>query len=146
MKISDMMERLYDKDTRTAYVNLLEMETLSDRDDVVYPYVDVFLSMLKSEKYVIRVRGFRLLCRQARWDRDNKIDAAIDEILTALKDEKPTAVRQALHALEHIVIHKKVLRDKIREAAISIDYSRYRDSMRGLIMKDVSNLVRLALE
>lgn len=143
LKISDRIEHLYDKDISAAYANLREMEALSDREETLYPYCDIFLSMLKSEKYVIRVRGFRLLCRQARWDRDNKIDAAIDKILTALEDEKPTAVRQALQALEYIVIHKEGLRGKIRKAALAIDCSRYKDSMQGLIMKDISSLVRL---
>lgn len=146
MKISDRIESLYDKDTSAAYINLLELEALSDREETLCPYLDVFLSMLKSEKYVIRVRGFRLLCKQARWDRDNKIDAAIDEILVALEDEKPTAVRQALKALEHIAVHKERLRGKIRAAALSIDCSKYKDSMQGLIMKDIAGLARLTAE
>lgn len=146
MNISERVERLNDKDTSAAYANLLELEALSDRDEALCPYMDIFLSMLKSEKYVIRVRGFRLLCRQARWDKDNKIGEAIDEVLTALEDEKPTAVRQALKALGHIAVHKEGLRGKIREAALSIDCSKYKDSMQGLIMKDVSDLVRLTME
>lgn len=146
MKISDRIESLYGKDTSAAYANLLALEALSDREDTLCRYLDIFISMLKSEKYVIRVRGFRLLCRQAQWDRDNKIDMAIDEILTALEDEKPTAVRQALQALGYIAVNKEGLRGKIREAALSIDCSKYKDSMQGPIMKDVSSLVRLTEE
>ena len=40
-------------------------------------YMDIpqkFADMIKSDKYVLRVRGFRLFCRQARWDKDYVLD------------------------------------------------------------------------
>ena len=98
--------------------------------------------MLNSEKYVIRVRGFRLLCKQAKWDKDNKIDRAIEEILNAISDEKPTAVRQALQYLEYMVPYKKNLNERMKQKVLSIDCSLFKDTMQPLIEKDIQSLVR----
>lgn len=143
MEIRDKIRRLYEKDTKDAYANLQELEAISECKDILYAYLDEFISMLKSEKYVVRVRGFRLLCKQAKWDGGNKIDEAIEDILAAVHDEKPTAVRQALQYLEYIVPYKKGLNDRIKEAALSIDCSVLKDTMRPLIAKDIQNLVQL---
>jgi len=146
MEISDKIKCLYDKDTKYAYAKLQELEEVSDREDLLYPYLNEFIEMLKSEKYVIRVRGFRLLCKQAKWDRGNKINAAIEDILTAVHDEKPTAVRQALQYLEYVVPYKKELNDRIKETALSIDCSKFKDTMQPLIENDIRSLVQLIEE
>lgn len=73
----------------------------------------MFLEMIDSNKYVIRVRGFRLLCKQAKWDSENKINEKIDKILSKLDDEKPTAVRLKLKAVHDVIIYKKDLNEKI---------------------------------
>lgn len=143
MDISDKIKLLYDKDTKAAYTNLKELEELSEKENILYPYFDEFISMLRSEKYVIRARGIRLLCKQAKWDDYDKIDKAIEEILIAVRDEKPTAVRQALQYLEYVVPYKKKLNDIIKQVAFSIDCSIFNDSMKPLISKDIQSLVRL---
>ncbi len=96
MKIEDRVELLFGKDTSEAYQNLLELERLSDEGDKLYGYFDQFLSMIDDERYGVRVRGFRLLAKQAKWDVDSKIDQNIEIILASLDDEKPTAVRMKL--------------------------------------------------
>lgn len=146
MEISDRIKRLYDKDTKDTYANLQELETISEYKNILYPYLNEFIAMQKSEKYVVRVRGFRLLCKQAKWDNDNKINEAIEDILAAVHDEKPTAVRQALQYLEYIVPYKRELNDRIKEAALFIDCSRFKDTMRPLIMKDIQSLIQLIEE
>jgi len=143
MEISDKIKCLYDKDTKYAYANLQELEEISDNEDFLYPYLNEFIEMLKSEKYVIRVRGFRLLCKQAKWDREDKINEVIEDILTAVDDEKPTAVRQALQYLEYLVPYKKELNGRIKETALSIDCSKFKDTMKPLIEKDIRSLVQL---
>lgn len=142
MELENKIKRLYEKDTKEAYANVRELEQLSEQENSLYPYLDEFIAMLKSNQYVIRVRGFRLLCKQAKWDSDNKIDRAIDDILAAVQDEKPTAVRQALQYLEFVVPHKKDLNHKIRETACSIDCSQFKDTMRPLIEKDIQSLLQ----
>jgi len=142
MEISDKIKCLYDKDTKNAYANLKELELICEKEDILYPYLDEFIEMIKSEKYAIRVRGFRLLCKQAKWDRDNRINEVIEDILAAVNDEKPTAVRQALQYLEYVVPYKKELGNKIKEMALAIDCSKFKDTMRPLIEKDIQRLVQ----
>jgi len=146
VEISDRIKLLYGKNTKDAYKNLQELEALSEKDNVLYLYTDEFIAMLKNKQYSIRVRGFRLLCKQAKWDNDNKINTAIDDIAAALNDEKPTAIRQALQYLMYVVLYKKELNDKIREAVLSIDLSRFKDTMRPLIAKDIQVLLQLIEE
>ena len=143
MEISDKIKLLYDKGTSVSYANLLELEEISECDNTLYSYLNEFIAMLKSEKYVIRVRGFRLLCKQAKWDIDDKINEVIIEILFALNDEKPTAVRQALQYLTYIVLNKRELVGIIKEAVLSIDCSRFKDTMRPLIEKDIQTLIKV---
>lgn len=143
MDIKDRIKLLNGKDTKEAYANLRELEALSEHENILYPYLDEFISMLKSEKYVIRVRAFRLLCKQAKWDANNRINEAAEDILTTVHDEKPTAVRQAIQYLGYIVPYKAELTDRIKETVLSIDCSRFKDTMRPLIMKDIHSLVQL---
>ena len=60
------IKNLYNKDNNSAYETLLELEELSVDSNELYPYFDAFLSMLKSEKTFMRVRGFRLICSLAK--------------------------------------------------------------------------------
>jgi len=143
VEISDKIKLLYDKDSTVTYTNLLELEEISEYENTLYSYLDEFMSMLKSEKYGIRVRGFRLLCKQAKWDIDDKINEVITEILFAVNDEKPTAVRQALQYLTYIVLNKKELNGIIKETVLSIDCSRFKDTMRPLIEKDIQALIKV---
>lgn len=138
-----MLAELKDKDTSKAFKNLQKLELLSDSSDILYPYISVFIEMTASEKYVIRVRGFRLLCKQAKWDNKNIINKNLKEILNILEDERPTAVRQALSALNDIIIHKKELHSVIKEKVSLIDYLKYKDTMHNLIYKDIQNLLQL---
>lgn len=143
MQIKEKINCLYYKDTSIAYENLLELEALSETEDSLYPYFDDFLAMLKSDKYVIRVRGIRLLCKLAKWDADGRINDAIDEMLGSLRDEKPTAVRQALSAFEDVIKHKKELHATIKKALLTVDCFRFRDTMQPLIAKDIQRLLAL---
>lgn len=144
MDISEKVAALYEKDTKTAYQNLLELEEISRQSDTVYQYLDEFMAMLKSDKYAIRVRGFRLICLQAKWDKENKIDAAIEEILGMLNDEKPTAVRQALQYLGYTIPCKPGLKEEICRGVQAIDLPRFKTSVSPLILKDITEVLALA--
>lgn len=141
MDLEKMPDILYETDTKAAYEGLKDLERISDTADILYSYVDQFLDMLGSDRYVVRVRGYRLLCRQAKWDDQGRIDQAIDKILEEIDDEKPTAVRQKLSALGKLAEHKKQLHGRIRERLLGMDCEKYRETMRGLIEKDVKKLL-----
>lgn len=143
MDIEQMVESLYKKGSKDAYANLLKLEQISESENILYDYFDCFFKMIHDKNYAIRVRGYRLLCKQAKWDTSNKINKVIDKILTQLEDEKPTAVRQKIKALENIISNKKALNKKIKQKLFDIDCSKYKESMQGLISKDIENLLSL---
>lgn len=143
MDLDLMLSLLQSKDTKQAYGTLLELERLSEASDELYPYTAHFADMVGSDRYVVRVRGFRLFCKQARWDTEHVLDQHMAAALTVLNDEKPTAVRQSLAALGDVVPYKRELWGVIRERAQNIDCSRYPDTMRDLIVRDVQTLLKL---
>jgi hypothetical protein len=143
MDINIMIKSLYSKDTSEAYKILLELEQISEKENFLYNYFDEFVQMIDNEKYDIRVRGYRLLCKQAKWDKGNKINKIIDKILLEIEDEKPIAVRMKLKALEDIVLNKKELNGKIKKKILEMDCSKYKDTMQPLILKDTENILSL---
>ena len=141
MDIETMLSMQSGKATKENYAALVELEQCSEQSNVLYPYIGMFLEMIGSEKYEIRVRGFRLLCKQARWDTEHMIDENLDAVLTILKDEKPTVVRQALAALHGVLPYKKELHGVIRAHILEINCFQYKDTMQGLILKDIQSLL-----
>lgn len=136
-------ELLKSKNNKEAYKLLCELETLSETSDELYADFDSFVSLLSEKSSFVRVRGFRICCAQAKWDRENKLDEKLDELLAMLDDEKPAAVRQCLMALGKAVREKPELRGRIEEKLNSMDASKYKDSMRPLIEKDIRELREL---
>ena len=97
--------------------------------------------MVLDKAWAVRCRGFRLFCKQARWDGDGVIDRHLDRTLAILEDEKPTAVRQALAALLDMAPYKPELWPVIRQRVEAMDWNRYKDSMAPLIQKDIQRLL-----
>ncbi|MCQ2749495.1 MAG: hypothetical protein MJ246_05955 [Clostridia bacterium] len=64
--MEEKIKKLYDKDDKLAYQILLELEKEAEESNKLYKYFDELLSMLKSEKTFVRVRGFRLICHLAK--------------------------------------------------------------------------------
>lgn len=141
MDLELLLSALTAKDTKCAYGTLLELERLSDESDCLYPYTERFADMTEDRAYAVRCRGFRLFCRQARWDDGGVIDRCLDRALAILEDEKPTAVRQALAALLELVPYKRALWPVIRARVEAMDLNRYRETMAPLIEKDIRRLL-----
>ena len=141
MELDMLLSILTAKDTKQGYGALLELERLSEACDDLYPYAERFAEMVHDRAWAVRCRGFRLFCKQARWDEDGVIDRHLDRALTILEDEKPTAVRQALAALLDVVPYKRALWPAIRTRAEAIDPAQYKDSMAPLIQKDIQTLL-----
>ena len=140
MTVEDLLQALDRKDKTEAYQALLELERLSSDSNVLYPYTEKFAEMTESDRNVVRVRGVRLFCSQAKWDSGSMIDRFLDQVLSVLQDDRPTTVRQTLAALQDVVRYKPELRDKIFEVADQIDVSRYKDTMQGLLIGDIGRL------
>ena len=141
MELDILLSTLTAKDTKQAYGAFLELERLSEETDDLYPFTERFAEMVSDRAWAVRCRGFRLFCKQARWDDTGVIDRHLDRALAILEDEKPTAVRQALAALLDVVPYKRELWPVVRERVEAMDLNRYKDSMAPLIQKDIQHLL-----
>ena len=141
MELDILLSTLTAKDTKQGYGAFLELERLSEESDDLYPYTERFADMVSDRAWAVRCRGFRLFCKQARWDGDGIIDRHLDRALAILEDEKPTAVRQALAALLDMATYKPELWPVIRQRVEAMDWNRYKDSMAPLIHKDIQRLL-----
>ena len=130
MTVEELLQALDRKDNTEAYQALLELERLSSDSNVLYPYTEKFAEMTESDRNVVRVRGVRLFCSQAKWDSGSMIDRFLDQVLSVLQDDRPTTVRQTLAALQDVVRYKPELRDKIFEVRIVSDL-KYRSGSGG---------------
>lgn len=136
----DIVAGLQNKNNNEAHQLLLQLESRSAETDELYAYFEDFLGLLKGKSSYVRTRGFRLICAQAQWDHENKIERNIDVLLSMLDDEKPTAIRQCLAALHNIVLYKPDLSETIEAKLDHLDLSKYKDSMSPLIQKDIDEL------
>ena len=139
--MKEKIENLYNEDNNSAYKTLLELETVTTESNELYSYFNDLLKMLNNEKTFIRVRGYRLICCLAKWDNENKINKNIDVILNELEDEKGTSVRQCLEKLNLILMYKVELTEVIEDKIRNLDVTKYKESMRGLIKKDIDYIL-----
>lgn len=136
----EMMTVLRGKNSGEAYRLLQLLEQRSAESDELYTSLEDFLGLLRDKNSLVRVRGFRLACAQARWDTEGRLDAALDTLLAMLEDDRPTAVRQCLAALPALLRWKPALSGAVEAKLAALDLSKYRDSMRPLIEKDIAAL------
>ena len=136
----DIVAGLQNKNDKEAHQLLLQLESRSAETDELYAYFEDFVGLMKGKSSYVRTRGFRLICAQAQWDHENKIERNIDVLLSMLDDEKPTAIRQCLAALHNIVLYKPDLSETIEAKLDHLDLSKYKDSMSPLIQKDIDEL------
>lgn len=144
MTIEQRIAALDDKATPQAYDNLIYLEELSDCDYILYPYLNRFIFMLGDKRYTMRVRGFRLACRQARWDTQNILDKSADKLTyVMLNEEKPTALRQYISALRQLIIYKEALKPCVKSAILKLNIRKYTHSMQGVLQKDIEEILKM---
>lgn len=142
MNTAETFELLFDKNNKTAYKALQELQNESEETDHVYPYMDRLSDMLESDNSYIRTRGLTLLAYNARWDRDNKIDEIIDGYLKHITDVKSITARQCIKLLPMLAKDKPELKEDILSALHRADVSFYEDSMRPLVYKDIQKALK----
>ena len=142
MDTAEAFELLFDKNNKTAYRALQELQKESVETDKVYPYMDRLGDMLDSDNSYIRTRGLTLIAYNARWDKDNKIDEIIDGYLKHITDVKPITARQCIKLLPMIAKDKPELRSDICSALERADISFYDGSMQPLVYKDIQKALK----
>lgn len=139
--IAQLIEWLNEKDDTRYYSMLLLKNRIEYKDDV-FKYWNELVDKLDNENSYQRSVGILLLSELVKWDKENKIDEAIDKFLSLCEDEKPITSRQCIQSLTNIFTHKPKLADKIIAKLISVNYSVVQPNMRKLIVLDILNVLK----
>lgn len=137
----ELRELLYSNQHKQAHDICSALEADSESSDGLYSQLPLFLEMLDSKNAFVRVRGFRLICAQAKWDSGNLLEKHLDKILGTLEDDKPTNLRQYLSVLPKLISHKPELSGALRNKLTTLDLSKFKDTMRPLILKDIQTIL-----
>lgn len=137
MGLDDCIARLTGKDAKDAYAFAQQIVKASRVSDAWYPCFDRFAELLRHKNSLVRNRVIAILAANARWDREGKFDALLDEFLSHVTDEKPITARQCAAALPEVAEAKPELIPRIRAALEQADLSGYPGSMQPLILKDI---------
>lgn len=136
-----MVEWLSEKDDALRYQAFLLLKYRSQYSEDVYPFWDVFHHKLASDNSYQRSIGLMLLADNVRWDKDNRIDSAVEDYLQILHDEKPITVRQCIQSLEILLNYKPHLQEIITDRLIEINLLEIKETMRKLVLMDILNVL-----
>ena len=106
--------------------------------DTWYEYFDAFAALLNHPKSLVRNRALHILAANAQWDDENRFDAILPEFLAHVTDEKPITARQCIKALAQVGSAKPQYVPQILDCFHDADLSKYKDSMRPLIERDMT--------
>lgn len=134
----NIVQKLTSKDDKFSCAFADRIISESRESDVWYEYFDVFASLLSYPKSLVRNRVLYILAENAKWDDENRFDSIISEFLTHITDEKPITARQCIKALAQVGLAKPQYFPIILSALKNADLSKYKDSMRPLIEKDIA--------
>lgn len=79
----------------------------------------------------------------AQWDTENRFDRVISDFLIHITDEKPITARQCVKALAQVGLAKPQYISRILSCLQTADLSKYKDSMRPLIEKDIAETEKI---
>ena len=115
----------------------------SQETDEWYEYFDDFALLLDHPKSLVRNRALYILAANAQWDEKNRFDLIISDFLTHITDEKPITARQCIKALAQVGLAKPQYIPRILSCLQHADLSKYKDSMRPLIEKDMAETEKM---
>ena len=136
--MQDIIAKLTAKDDKYACAIADKIISESQETDEWYEYFDAFASLLNHPKSLVRNRILYILAANAQWDSENRFDAILDDYLAHVTDEKPITARQCVKALVQVGKAKLQYISKIVSHFRNADLSKYKDSMRPLIEKDMA--------
>lgn len=134
----DIAAGLTAKDNQYACAFADKIIAESQETDAWYEYFDDFAALIHHPKSLVRNRVQYILAANAQWDAENRFDAIISDFLAHITDEKPITARQCIKALAQVGLAKPQYIPAILSALQSADLSKYQDSMRPLIEKDIA--------
>ena len=134
----NIVAKLTAKDDKYACALAEKIIEESLNTDVWYEYFDEFASLLNHPKSFVRNRALYILAANVQWDEENRFDSIISDFLSHITDEKPITARQCIKALAQVGSAKPQYIPIILSCLRSADLSKYKDSMRPLIERDVA--------
>lgn len=134
---------LTSKDDKYANALMEKILAQSRESDEWYACFDDFAALLEHPKSYVRNRAIHILAANAQWDADNRWDAILPSFLTHITDEKPITARQCIQALVPVGLSKPQYIPQILSSLQQADLSRYPDSMRPLIQKDIAQILQI---
>ena len=136
--MQDIIAKLTAKDDKYACAIADKIISESQDTDEWYDYFEVFASLLNHPKSLVRNRVLHILAVNAQWDDENYFDAIISDFLAHVTDEKPITARQCIKALAQVGKAKPQYIPKILLCFQEADLSKYKESMRPLIERDMA--------
>ena len=133
-----VIENLTSKNDRFSCAYAEKILSESRETDEWYQYFDAFASLLDHPKSLVRNRALHILAANAQWDDENRFDSILPAYLAHITDEKPITARQCIQALAQVGLAKPQYTERILSSLHDADLSKYKDSMRPLIEKDIA--------
>ena len=144
--MQETLTKLTAKDDKLACAIADKIIAESQDTDTWYEYFDAFAALLSHPKSLVRNRALYILAANAQWDEKNHFDAILPEFLTHVTDEKPITARQCIKALAQVGSAKPQYVPQILTSFHDADLSKYKDSMRPLIEKDMAETEKVLTE
>ena len=141
--MQDIMAELTAKNDKYACAIADKIISESQDTDEWYEYFDEFASLLNHPKSLVRNRVLYILAANAQWDDENRFDSIISDYLAHVTDEKPITARQCIKALAQVGVAKPQYIPRILLCLHEADLSKYKDSMRPLIEKDMAETEKI---
>jgi len=139
----NILTELTAKDDKYACALADKIISESQETDEWYEYFDDFSSLLDHPKSFVRNRALHILAANAQWDEENRFDFILSDFLTHITDEKPITARQCIKALAQVGLAKTQYIPRILSCLRDADLSKYKDSMRPLIEKDIAETEKI---
>lgn len=136
-------EKLTAKDDQYACALAGKIISESQNTDEWYEYLDDFVPLLDHPKSLVRNRALHILAANAQWDVENRFDSIISDFLSHITDEKPITSRQCIKALAQVGLAKPQYIPAILSHFHEADLSKYKNSMRPLIEKDMTETEKI---
>lgn len=137
-KYENIVAKLTMKDDSYACALADQIIAESRESDEWYECFDDFASLLNHPKSLVRNRALYLLAANAQWDEENRFDSILPDFLAHITDDKPITARQCIKALAQVGSAKPQYIAVILSSLQNADLSKYKDSMRPLIEKDIA--------
>ena len=143
--MQDIIAKLTSKHDEYACAITDKIISESKDTDEWYEYFDDFASLLNHPKSLVRNRVLYILAANAQWDDENRFDAIISDYLVHVTDEKPITARQCIKALAQVGVAKPQYIPRILLCLHEADLSKYKDSMRPLIERDMAEIEKILI-